>query len=408
MPISFYYLLVSQSSTNLAYSLYLMTIITYIYQVTNSATLASAVTIVSMVSQLISGSTVPLIMQKYSLKRIILLSQIAQLIFYIFIVVSLLTIPSPVKYILLFIFLGFISFFNGWSNPSKNALIPDIVTKEKLVDANSILSTTNQSLQLFGWSLGGVLIVYLGHEKVILITIMLLLVSIVSVFLLKTNDATKNQKKSKGRLDTLKEGWVLVFKHPKLGKITTMDIIELFGGSIWIGAVTLVFVQEALGQDEKWWGYINAAYYAGTIFGGILVWKLSKLVNKHLLLCMVIGSVGVSILTVIYSFVTLPVIALILVVMMGPLYQVRDIAQSTFIQNTIDKEDLGKYLAAKATINHVIFSLSVFIIGLLVDLVNARFVYTFSGVLLLFSGLYGYFKLFRKYNPNRGRFSKSI
>lgn len=407
MSISFYYLIVSQSSTNLAYSLYSMTIITYIYQVTNSATLASAVTIVSMLSQLISGSTVPLIMQNYSLKRIILLSQIAQLIFYILIIVSLLTIPSPVKYILLFIFLGFISFFNGWSNPSKNALIPDIVSKEKLVDANSILSTTNQTLQLFGWSLGGVLIVYLGHEKVILITIMLLLVSIVSIFLLKTN-ATKSQKKSKGRLDTLKEGWVLVFKHPKLSKITTMDIIELFGGSIWIGAVTLVFVQEALGQDEKWWGYINAAYYAGTIFGGVLVWKLSRLVNKHLLLFMVIGSVGVSILTVIYSFVTVPVIALILVVMMGPFYQVRDITQNTFIQNTIDKEDLGKYLAAKATINQVIFSLSVFIIGLLVDLLNARFVYTFSGVLLLSSGIYGYFKLFRRYNPNGSHFSNSI
>ncbi|WP_282173382.1 MFS transporter [Cytobacillus firmus] len=397
MSISFYYLLVSQFSTNLAYSLYSMTIITYIYQVTNSATLASSVTIVSMVFQLISGSTIPLIMQNYSLKRIILLSQIAQLIFNFFIVVSLLTISSPAKYILIFIFLGIISFFNGWSNPSMNALIPEIISKGKLVNANSTLSTANQSLQLVGWSLGGVLIVYLGHEKVILITVMMLLISIVSIFLLKTN-ATKNQKKPKGRLDTLKEGWVLVFKHPQLSKITTMDIIELFGGSIWIGAVTLVFVQEALGQDEKWWGYINSAYYAGTILGGILVWKLSKLVNKHLLLFMVIGSVGVSILTVIYSFVTMPVIALILVVMMGPLYQVRDIAQSTFIQNAIDQEALGKYLAAKATINQVIFSLSVFIIGLLVDLLNARFVYTFSGVLLLFSGLYGYFKLFRKYN----------
>jgi MFS family permease len=397
LSVSFYYLFVSHSSTKLAYALYSMTIITFIYQATNSATLASAVTIVSMVSQLISGSTVPLVMQKYSLKRIILLSQIVQLIIYMFIVVSLLTIPSPVKYILLFIFLGFISFFNGWSNPSKSALIPEIVSKEKLVNANSILSTTNQSLQLFGWSLGGVLIVYLGHEKVILITIVLLLVSILSVFLLKV-DATKNKKKAKGRLDTLKEGWLLVFKHPKLSKITTMDMIELFGGSIWIGAVTLVFVQEALGQDEKWWGYINSAYYTGTILGGILVWRLSKLVNKHLVLFIVIGSVGVSILTIIYSIVSLPVVALVLVVLMGPLYQVREIAQSTFIHNTIDKEELGKYLAAKATINQVIFSLSIFIIGLLVDLINARFVYMFSGILMLSSGVYGYFKLFRKVN----------
>jgi hypothetical protein len=187
-----------------------------------------------------------------------------------------------------------------------------------------------------------------------------------------------------------------------------MDMIELFGGSIWIGAVTLVFVQDALGQDEKWWGYINSAYYSGTILCGILVWKLSKVVNQHLVLFIVIGSVGVSILTVIYSFVSLPVIALFLVILMGPLYQVRDIAQNTFIQITINKDDLGKYLAAKATINQAIFSLSIFIIGLLVDLVNARFVYMFSGLLLLSSGIYGYFKLFRKHHSMINQSSKSL
>jgi hypothetical protein len=92
-------------------------------------------------------------------------------------------------------------------------LIPVIVTKEKLVNAKSILSTTNQSLQLLGWSLGGVLIVYLGHEKVIFITIMLLVVSIISIFLLKTN-ATKDNKIGKGRLETLKEGWLIVLSTP--------------------------------------------------------------------------------------------------------------------------------------------------------------------------------------------------
>ncbi|QED46579.1 MFS transporter [Cytobacillus dafuensis] len=396
MKSPFYLLLISQSSTKLAYSLYTMTIITFIYQETNSATFASAVTIISMISQIISGSTVPLMMEKYTLKRILLISQIFQLIFYAFIVISILLIPSPINYILLFFLLAFISFFNGWSNPSRSALIPEVVSKEKLVNANSLLSTTDQILLLLGWSIGGILIVYLGHFKVIIITIILLLISILSLLMLKTNSTVHNKKK-KNPIASLKEGWVIVFKHPILSTITKMDIIELFGGSIWIGAVTLIFVQEALGQDEKWWGYINSAYYAGTIIGGILVWKCSKYINQSLVLFIVIGSVGVSILTIIYSFVSIPIIALLLVILMGPLYQVRDIAQSTFIQNSINKELLGKYLASKATINQAVFSLSVFIIGLLVDLVSARFVYLFSGILLLSSGIYGYQKLFKNH-----------
>ncbi|MCH1627388.1 MFS transporter [Ferdinandcohnia quinoae] len=395
MSSSFYHLLLSQSTTKLAYSLYTMTIITFLYQETGSATLASAVTIISMVSQLMSSSTVPLMMEKFPLRRILLLSQISQLTMYVLIVVSLLMIPSPLNYFLLLIFLSLISFFNGWSNPSRSALIPEIVLKEKLVSANSILSTTDQTLLLFGWSIGGILIAYFGHGKVILITIALLILSIISLFLLKTN-ATTIKKKRKSRIETLKEGWIIVFKHPTLRTITKMDIIELFGGGIWIGAVTLVYVQEALGQDEKWWGYINSTYYAGSIIGGILVWRFSKTINKSLIGYIVIGSIGVSILTIIYSFVSTPLVALILVVLMGPLYQVRDIAQSTFIQNTIDKETLGKYLASKATINQAVFSLSVFIIGMLVDLISARFVYLFSGFLLLCSGIYAYQKLFKK------------
>ncbi len=390
---SFYYLLISQSSTKLAYSLYTMTIITFLYQETNSATFASAVTIISMLSSLMSGSTVPLMMEKYSLKSILLLSQICQLIIYAFIVITLYFVPSPVNFILLFLFLALISFFNGWTTPARSALIPEIVLKEKLVNANSILSTTDQTLLLLGWSAGGALIVYFGHFNVIMITIALLLISIISLLFLKTKAQAMKQKEHKNKFDTLKEGWVIVFKHPTLSTITKMDIIELFGGSIWIGAVTLVFVQEALGQDEKWWGYINSAYYAGTIIGGILVWKLSKYIHKSLVTSMIIGSIGVAILTIIYSFVSVPFVALLLVILMGPLYQMRDIAQNTFIQNSVEKDVLGKYLASKATINQAVFSLSVFIIGLLVDLVSARFVYLFSGVLLLCSAIYGYLKL---------------
>lgn len=390
---SFYYLLISQSSTKLAYSLYTMTIITFLYQETSSATLASAVTIISMLSSLVSGTTVPLLMEKYPLKRILLFSQICQLCVYTCIVVTLYFIPSPVNYMLLMLFLALISFFNGWAGPSRNALIPEIVLKEKLIKANSILSTTDQTLLLLGWSVGGALIVFFGHFNVIIITISLLLLSIITLFLLKTNAQAIKQKRTKNTIETLTEGWIIVFKHPTLSTITKMDVIELFGGSIWIGAVTLVFVQEALGQDEKWWGYINSAYYAGTIIGGILVWKLSKYIHKSLVLNMIFGSIGVALLTIIYSFVKIPFVALLLVVLMGPLYMIRDIAQTTLIQNLLDKDVLGKYLASKATINQAVFSLSVFIIGLLVDLVSARFVYFFSGVLLLCSAIYGYLKL---------------
>lgn len=105
-------------------------------------------------------------------------------------------------------------------------------------------------------------------------------------------------------------------------------------------------------------------------------------------------------LTIVYSFISIPLLAIILVIFMGPLYQMRDIAQNTFVQHKVERDSLGKYLAARATFHQVVFSLSVFLIGLLVDLTNARFVYLFAGVLLLASALYGYIKLFKKGEKN--------
>lgn len=392
MPFSFYYLLISQSSTNLAYALYSMTIITFLYQETNSATLASAVTLISLGSQLMSSSTVPLMMEKYTLKNILIISQITQFIFYCLMIISLYFLSSPLNYFMALVLVSCISFFNGWVSPSRNALIPEIVNKEKLINANSLLSTTDQSLLLLGWSFGGVLIVILGHFKVIIITLALLLVSILSLCLLQNNARSIEQKKQ-GRINALKEGWKIVFHHPTIRTITKMDMIELLGGSIWIGAVTLAFVTDALGQDETWWGYINAAYFAGTIIGGLVIWRIAKTINKSLISSIVLGAIAVAILTMIYSFVTLPFLAILLVLCMGPFYQLRDILQSTFIQQLLDKEKLGKYLAAKATLNHAVFSLSVFLIGILVDIANVRLVYLLSGVLLLCSGIYGYIKL---------------
>lgn len=392
MPYSFFYVLISQSTTNLAYALYSMTLITFLYEKTNSATLASVVTIISLGTQLMSSSTVPLMMEKYSLKKILIISQVMQFVFYSLMILSLFLVPSPLNYILALLLVGCISFFNGWANPSRNALIPELVNKNKLVNANSLLSTTDQTLLLLGWSFGGILIVVLGHIKVIFITIALLTLSIICICLLQNQSRGVHTGKQ-GRLQTLKEGWKIVFNHPTLSTITKMDIIELLGGSIWIGAVTLAFVTDALGQDEKWWGYINAAYYAGTIIGGIIVWRLARIINKSLIQSIVLGAIVVAILTMIYSFVSVPLLAITLVLCMGPFYQLRDISQSTFIQQILEKEKLGKYLASKATLNQAVFSFSVFMIGVLVDLVNVRFVYLFSGLLLLSSSIYGYIKL---------------
>ena len=61
------------------------------------------------------------------------------------------------------------------------------------------------------------------------------------------------------------EGWRFLWIHKRIRALVIMDIIESLFGTIWIGAITLSFVKEVLGKGEAWWGYINGAYYFGSI-----------------------------------------------------------------------------------------------------------------------------------------------
>lgn len=57
------------------------------------------------------------------------------------------------------------SFLDGWTTPARNALIPRLASGEGLMRANSLVSVSDQTVQLAGWGLSGVLVAMLGSEK---------------------------------------------------------------------------------------------------------------------------------------------------------------------------------------------------------------------------------------------------
>lgn len=110
----------------------------------------------------------------------------------------------------------------------------------------------------------------------------------------------------------------MIWRMPNLRLLTFMDMIDMLGGSVWVGAFTLAFVQTALGQGEEWWGFINAAYFAGSVGGGLVVLALARAIGSRFLAAMLVGMAGYGILAAVYAINTHPFLALILVLLMGP------------------------------------------------------------------------------------------
>ncbi|TYS58398.1 MFS transporter [Sutcliffiella horikoshii] len=388
MPRSFYNLVISMSSSRLSFAFFTMTFITILYSETGSATLASTVTLTTTVAQIVCGIFLPGLTKLYSSKAILYFSQISQLIIFILLVIFFNLDLSNFTIVLLFVLNFFLGLFYAATNPIKNAIVPRIIENNVLVRANTFLATSDQTLLLIGWTLGGVLIAKLGDTILLMISFVLLTISLISLKLTNIPSDTRSLKKSK-RYAVFYKTWTVLFTHPKLRTITLMDITHGFGGTVWIGAVTLAFVTEVYNLGESWWGYINAAYFTGTILGGLFIWKVANRIQNNYIKAILISSFSLAILTISYGIIPISFIGLVLVVIMGPFFQLMSISTRSYIQQEIEKEELASVFASRATLNQIIFSISIFLIGLIVDLFGAQFAYMFSGALLFISTIIG-------------------
>ncbi|SCW57318.1 Predicted arabinose efflux permease, MFS family [Paenibacillus tianmuensis] len=389
---SFYALLVSQTATNLGFALYTMVVVMHLYTQTGSTALSAAVTLISAISRMVSGVVLPSFADRFRLPILLILSQTAQLVVLLCLALMLTQDVSASSLIVIMVLLAIISFFNGWFSPVKSSLLRAVVPEKERVRAIGLLSTVDQTFQFAGWTLGGVLLTVLGQGATLGITFALLVVSIGCIFLLKQHETTE-LRTGQGFVSGLTAGWKILYRHEGLRVLVMMDLIESWVGTIWIGAVTLTFVKEALHEGEAWWGYINGGYYLGTIVGGLNVLRLSRRMQGKLTMSMLTGASLFGVLTLLYGFVSNSMLALLLVLLMGPAYQIRDLVQESMIQNSSDEHTLLKVAAARSTLVQLISMLSIAVIGIVTDVIGVRLVYIVSGCVLLVSSVYGFVQL---------------
>ncbi|MBU8771787.1 MFS transporter [Cytobacillus oceanisediminis] len=389
---SFYALLVSQTATNLGFALYTMAVVLHLYNETGSTALSAAVTLISVISRMISNILLPSISDRFQPVNLLKFSQISQIVLIAGLMILFLQQMKDFMLMAIFLVLVLISFFNGFFSPIKMSMVKAVVPKKQRVKANSLLSSVDQTFLFAGWTFGGILLAFLGKQSTLIITIILLVISILSLFLIKKSESPAVNSNFR-MLSSLTAGWKLLLQDKGLRVLIIMDLIEAWAGTIWIGAVTLTYVEDALGKGESWWGYINGGYYLGTIAGGILIYRLSYLLQGRLIIFMLIGSSAFGILTLGYGFISNPFLALLFVILMGPAYQLRDLAQTTMYQNSADETILTKILAAKSVLNELIFVFSILGIGVLTDLIGVRLIYILSGILLIISSIFGFIQL---------------
>lgn len=384
---SFYYLWGSQTLSNTVDVFYLVALMTFVLSRTNSIVFATLVPFIRVTAQLLSGFLAPLMVVKYRLPFLLTISQSGQ--FLLFSLLALYLSPWNEGQSFLFIYgiIACISFLDGWTTPARNALVPRLVSDDVLMKANGMVATTDQVVQFAGWALSGLMVAKLGAFPVLIIVACGYGLAMLATFRIEDplepkrrglwdwrtaagqgqasngRGALSDETKLPSRWDTLKEGWVLVWKSPRLRALTVMDVTDMLGGSVWAGAFMLVFVKEILLKDEQWWGYINASYFAGAVLGGLLVVAFVERLEKRIFAAMLSGMLGYAIATTMFAINSYAPLALLLVLFTGPLTELTAVSRRTLIQRSAKKEQLPQIFSAQATLLNTVFGISLLVMS---------------------------------------------
>lgn len=207
-------------------------------------------------------------------------------------------------------------------------------------------------------------------------------------------DRNGNQKErsvsSTNKWDSVKGGWVTIWRTPSLKTVALMDLIDAITDVVWIAAILYIYVEDVLHKSEAWWGYINSSFFGGLILGGLVSLKGESIMMQRLHIGVFGGTLLVGVFTLLFGLSTIPLVSLIISVMVGVATQIKMISQQTVIQLNTSDNLLPKVFSSRDAILTGAFGLSSLIFGYLAETFGVQAVFVVAATLLTISGIWAY------------------
>ncbi|PEI39588.1 MFS transporter [Bacillus pseudomycoides] len=227
-----------------------------------------------------------------------------------------------------------------WS--ADGSILPELVEKHRLTQANSLTQMTNQASVILGPVLGGILIKFSNYETIFTITILLLIIAAILVQKIQFTLQEKTDT-DKGMFTSIKEGILYVKESPFL---STFLICSAFLNLFLIGPMQVgfpLFIKNVLHGDSLQFSYLEAAVGGGMAIGAVIV-GLKNINRRRGLFCIIMMLLsGVFFLSINFS------IALWQALLAGAFYGIT-IAMAivplmAMIQSTVKEEMMGRVMS---------------------------------------------------------------
>ncbi|WP_033826905.1 MFS transporter, partial [Bacillus andreraoultii] len=279
-------LLFGRVFVNMGDSLYYITIMWLIFDLTENTLFTGIAGALFMLPEVFSFFYGPII-DRCNQKRFLIIFTLLQSLIMLIVYLLYFSIAETVVYIILFM-IPFLAFFSEFTYPIENALIPRFVENKDLTKANSIMAIAADGIDLFFNAISGILIAITSITSILLGNAVLFLLATLLFFRLKINGNHQNAEKviheeESTYIIDLREGIKFVKKKEILALIIPFLLLNLLLATF---TVNLPAISSTITQSAISYGLLLTVSGLGSVVGAIT----SNFISKK----MKVGSIIIS------------------------------------------------------------------------------------------------------------------
>jgi len=349
----------------------------WIKRETGSATLMGAVTMLSMLPMVLLGPIGGTFADLHSRRRIIIACDVIHGVTVLSLAALLLGTPEATT--LAAVWLAVVAVVSGvvsaFFQPAITAAIPSIVPSNRVAAANSLNEGSFQTSTLIGQGIGGVLFRLLGAPVMFLIDGLTFLYAAASEAFISIPQTIPERADSiRGRFRRhmleVREGLRHVWARAGMRNLFLASALLNFFAMPY-PVLFPFYVEDVLGATPDWFGYLMAAYGAGSLLGYAL-WGSLRVSGRRRMRMLVFLLVAVSLCLAAVGWSRDRWLSLVLIVAAGVFSGAYNVAAITLIQLSTAEELRGRMFGLLNTLVLGLTPLSMGLAGVAADLLDHR------------------------------------
>jgi MFS family permease len=282
-------------------------------------------------------------------------------------------------------------------DPGLMAFLPDIVSDEELLPANSVLSASTHITEIVGYAAAGFVVFYLSTRTVFTVDAATFGVSAVTLLAMTISRSAEQESRAQAAGGAavrkpsfwaeIREGVSYLAHHAGLRANTLLAVAAVAGVGAFYPLTFLLAAERFRGPSA--FGLMEAAIAIGYVAGSVIAGALGRRLRKGLAM-----TIGLMVMGVCYALPwVLHALPLVLTdfVVLGAANAAVLISIDTYVQTIVPEALRGRVWGARFTLTQGVYALGVLVAGALATSVGLGPLFGLCGLIVFVPALIGLF-----------------